>query len=262
MTARLIGTVSEVSAAIDGFSTAYHNDFALLRDFGRMYIHSQSTANVSALSEALREVLANWGAGRRKAPALRSVDSFKISLNAPALHRDLALLHALPLSSLTLVGNQPSLANSSTPAVTVAAFDACLFRTLAALSTGLFNGNTNVTYPMKAALLIAGVMPAFDSQVRRGLQRGGFIGMNKTQHLLPRNALYAGGMKVARLPFLLGQCWSAYAAQFAAGLSGSNHRALSVEPGRVFDVLFFMQGNPQQPILIQHHGANKWYEMP
>ncbi|HEY2921406.1 MAG TPA: hypothetical protein VGK77_20665 [Candidatus Binatia bacterium] len=65
--------------------------------------------------------------------------------------------------------------------------------------------------------------------------------MNKTQFLLPGNAKMADGKKVARLGFLLAECWHSYSRQIAAGISMSYYPEFINEPGRFFDVLLFMQ---------------------
>ncbi|MEK7748384.1 MAG: hypothetical protein AAB300_04855, partial [Nitrospirota bacterium] len=202
------------------------------------------------LAPALRKVLENWGAGSRKAPELQSIDASKTTLADSTLHADLVALYRSPLSSTT---NHPMLH---------IAFDFSLFRSLRSLSKGLFHGNTNATYPMKAVLLVIGLMPAFDSQVRCGLQRGGFIGMDKTQYLLPESALQADGKKIAGLPFLLGECWATYAKQFHAGITNSKQGELITEHGRVFDVLLFRQGNPSNPVIVKYQGTRNWYDLP
>jgi hypothetical protein len=115
---------------------------------------------------------------------------------------------------------------------------------------------------MKALLLITGFMPAFDSQVRMGLQRGGFAGVNKTQYLLPDDADHADGKKISRLPFLLGQCWTACAQQLQEGISASNSPELREEPGRAFDVLLYMQADEASPILVTcDPPSRQWYAL-
>jgi hypothetical protein len=168
----------------------------------------------------------------------------------------------MPLFMVSVSHNQRSFVGIPTTQAALDAFDANLFAALHALADGLFAGNTNATYPMKAALLITGLMPAFDSQVRCGLQRAGFIGMNKTQFVLPGNANCADGKKIARLPFLLGECWHAYSPQINAGIATSRYTGLLDEPGRFFDVLLFMQGDTRNPVLVSYHGPRTWYELP
>jgi hypothetical protein len=63
---------------------------------------------------------------------------------------------------------------------------------------------------MKTILLITGLMPAFDSQVRRGLSRGGFAGMTSNQNRMTDTPSGATWEKISRLPFVLGQCWHAH----------------------------------------------------
>jgi hypothetical protein len=214
-----------------------------------------------ALAQPLRDVLLNWAAGRRKAPTPRSIREIENTLDAAPVHAALRALHDLSLSMASVWHNQQSFVGIPTKRAALDAYDANLFAALYALAKGLFAENTNATYPMKAALLITGLMPAFDSQVRRGLQRGGFLGMNKTQFILPGNANGADGKKIARLPFLLGECWHAYSHQINAGISTSRYKGLLDEPGRFFDVLLFMQGDNGNPVLVSYHGPQTWYAL-
>jgi hypothetical protein len=102
-------------------------------------------------------------------------------------------------------------------------------------------------------------MPAFDSQVRSGLHRGGFAGMKKTQFLLPGNTETSDWRKMVRLPFLLAECWHAHLRHISDGISQSNHISLIDEPGRFFDILLFMQSRPASPVLVRYQGPERWY---
>jgi hypothetical protein len=113
----------------------------------------------------------------------------------------------------------------------------------------LFINNTSITYPMKALLLITGLMPALDSQVRGGLTLAGKAGFTG-QQLLPWNTQQAAGRRICDLPFYLGHCWSLNREVFIEGISSSRHKDLQGAPGRVFDILLFMQNRPnRKPIL-------------
>jgi len=101
-------------------------------------------------------------------------------------------------------------------------------------------------------------MPAFLEH--SPIERGGFLGMDKTQFLLPTDAAGAGGKKIAGLPFLLGTCWMSCSSVLRNGINSSNHPELLDEPGRVFDILFFMQGNSTEPIsVICDPPCREWY---
>lgn len=105
-------------------------------------------------------------------------------------------------------------------------------------------------------------MPAFDSQVRAGLGRAGFAGVNKTQFLLPSTSDSSDAMKITRLPFVLGHCWSAFRDVFGEGICGSNYPELIDEPGRVFDIPFFMQEKASVKLFgFQDSGLKQWYDI-
>ena len=171
----------------------------------------------------------------------------------------------VPLPELTVVQQRRCLSGKPAADAALASFDSNLLSVLRDLGNRLFVGNTNVTFPMKALLLITGFMPALDSErVRTGLERGDFPGMNRTQYLLPADAAHADGKKITRLPFLLGECWTTCTQQLQEGLANSSFPGLREEPGRVFDILLFMQGDKHKrnPILVTCDPPDRdWYEL-
>ena len=168
-----------------------------------------------------------------------------------------------PLPELTVVRQRRCLSGKPAVDKALVSFDSNLLSVLWALGDRVLVGNTNVTFPMKAVLLITGFMPALDStRVRMGLKRGAFSGMNRTQYLLPADPGHADGKKITRLPFLLGQCWTTCAQQLQEGLANSSFPGLIEEPGRVFDILLFMQGDEDSPILVTCDPPDRdWYEL-
>jgi hypothetical protein len=260
--AALEATAAQIASAIDAFSAAYHDDYFRVRALRRRHLAAAAgSALAPNLVTELRTVLTNWGAGRRDAPECSSFTQILTALRAPSLHGDLCTLHGASLSSLTVIGPQRCFVGKPPTPAALQAFDAGLFATLNTLGKELFRENTNATYPMKAALLLTGLMPAFDSQVKNGLQRGGFAGMKKTRYLLPDRMEGADWKKISRLPFLLGECWNTHQSTIAAGIAQSTRPALINDPGRFFDVLLFMQGNRGQPVLLRNAGTPKWYEL-
>jgi hypothetical protein len=263
MSVHIVGSHADIVDSINKFSGKYHSQFFKVRAIGQSYLASPvSTGHVTPLTKELRDVLVSWGAGGRKAPDVQSALHFEAILSDQGVHAVLQSLAATSLSLMGVAGGARSIAaNFDTPSAP-RDFDAGLFRVLAALAGGLFVNNTNATYPMKAVLLITGLMPAFDSQVKAGLGRGGFHGTDKTQYLLPRDASRADGKKISRLPFLLGDCWRSFSSLLTSAIASSNFRQLANHPGRVFDVLLFMQANEKRPVIVAYRPPpNDWYAL-
>jgi hypothetical protein len=160
------------------------------------------------------------------------------ALNSPILHSQLRNLEAC-IPFLAITAGRRCLA-AGAPFAAVFDFDGCLIDTLCVLSTGLLVANTNVTYPMKSLLLLTGLMPAFDSQVKGGLAAADVAGINKTRYLLPALGS-ADAQKICALPFYIEDCISRQAAIIGHEATGSFYPALANEHGRIFDVLLFMQ---------------------
>lgn len=263
MPVRVTGQAREIAKAIDNFPAAYHAGFSDVRAIGRRYVAAAAPADdvVAELAQALRGVLGRWGAGKREAPELRGAEEVANVLRHGETHASLASLGRISLSALNSLHGRRYLNGKLVAPEELATFESNLFGALHILGEHLFVRNTNATYPMKAVLLITGFMPAFDSQVRSGLQRGGFLGMDKTQYLLPTDATRADGKKIARLPFLLCECWAACTWQLHKGIENSKYRELLGEPGRVFDVLLFMQANKKNPVLVTYDPPGQsWYD--
>jgi hypothetical protein len=261
MTLQIIANQEQIVAAINGFPDNYHQDFFRVRALARTYLaEPQYAVTVDPLSHELRRVLANWGAGRREAPQLQPFHQFQAVLMDPDRHALLSELAVGSLTTLSLVGGKNRLVGGIGTSTVLSAFDSNLLRAFNALSVGLFVKNTNVTYPMKALLLITGFMPALDSQVRKGLGKGGFVGCNKTQFLIPPDTDCADGKKVSRLPFYLADGYMRHSALINRAVAASNYPVLATEVGRLFDVLFFMQAD-LQPILELQPGDRDWYNL-
>lgn len=262
MPAALEATAAQIAGAIDAFPAVYHDDYFRVRALRRRHLAAAAGNPLTPnLVTELRTVLTNWGAGKRDAPECLNFAQISSALRAPSLHGDLCTLHGTSLSSFTVLGTQRCFIGKPPMPAAVRAFDAGLFATLHTLSKELFRENTNATYPMKAALLLTGLMPAFDSQVKNGLHRGGFAGVKKTRYLLPERMAGADWKKISRLPFVLGECWNVYEKNIAAGIAQSTRPALINDPGRFFDVLLFVQGDRRQPVLLRNAGTAKWYEL-
>jgi hypothetical protein len=269
---QVICNADVIKSQINEFNENYHEHFFCVRSIAKEYLNvaadsillEQSTIR---LAEQLISALKEYGAGRfRKAPPTREEPEIKDFLCNSNLHNDLSEIAGSDLCFLCLQANARTIA-AKAKISSIKQFDKILLSILDRLSKGLFKGNTNVTYPMKALLLITGFMPAFDSNVKRGLYRAGFIGFGgeipRTRFLLPQgNATNADMKKLTRLPFVLGDCWANNFNVIKDGIKESEYPNLIEEPGRLFDVLFFMQGKKNNNVeLLRFQGPERWYEI-
>jgi len=247
---RLVGSSQDITSAINDFRPSYHQDFANVQKVALRYLNAEATTgNAALLAQALSTALRSWGACKRRSPILRPAPQIESVLKDKLLHARLAILgrHTLEVFSLNPQGFR-----AFDPCVSfkdAGAFDKQLLDILNTLADLLFFNNTSVTYPMKALLLITGLMPALDSQVRGGLTRAGKAGFGG-QQLLPSNVHQAGGRRICELPFSLGHCWSLNREMLLKGIQDSDHKELKAAPGRVFDVLLFMQNQPNRNLIF------------
>ncbi len=247
---RLVGSAPDIKSAIDEFWQPYHQDFANVQPIARRYLNaSPGSANAALLAQALFTALRNWGACKRRSPKLRSLPQIESALKDRRLHGRLLKLSQQSLAAFSLDQQGHRLLASDAPFNEVGAFDKEILGILNTLADVLFINNTSITYPMKALLLITGLMPALDSQVRGGLTRAGKAGFTG-QQLLPWNTQQAAGRRICELPFYLGHCWSLNREVFMEGILSSNHKDLRDAPGRIFDILLFMQNRPDQKLIL------------
>lgn len=261
---QIIGNKNQIASAINSFNPSYHADYFGVRCLAKTYLTTTpSLRTANPLAVALYDVLGRWGAGRRGAPTHRPFADISTVLMDQELHDRLNKFANVTLTTLALdnAGKRAILGDGRFASPDQ--FDTDLIGTLNVLANGLFSDNTNVTYPMKALLLITGFMPAFDSQVKKGLTRAGLSGVkNKTQYLLPKDALRADGKKICSLPFYMAQCFENHIELIEQAIIESNYPTLIGEIGRVFDVLFFVQQDPKQPqILALQPSKDHWYSI-
>ncbi len=243
-----------IARAINRFNPDYHREFFSTRRAAKRHLAQPNASNAERLAKSLQSALLNWGAGRRRAPRVKIVsDMAKYLAGSAHAFSDLAELHRR-VSQTRIERNCPRLAGEAGRS-----FDQLLLDALKSLSTGLFHNNTGVTYPMKALLLITGLMPALDSQVRRGLGRAGFSGFEKTQFRLPDDARTADGMKITGLLFVIGRCFKAHRSRLLAGVRASRYPQLGSETGRLFDVLLFMSGREKPSCFRMAPRVARWY---
>ncbi|MEH6412476.1 hypothetical protein [Pseudomonas sp. CGJS7] len=246
---RVVGEETDICSAINRFNASYHDDFYTVRQISKAYLSALTPHNAANLADALRHALMSWGAGARKAPLLHLPAQAASALCSPSLHATLVRFDIHQLGAFALCSDGHRIFASEKLYPSTAHFDAELLGVLKMLADALFIDNTNVTYPMKALLLITGFMPALDSQVRKGLQNAGVRGFGSPRYLLPSDTLKAAGQKLCSLPFALGQCWEQNKDHLTDAVQKSDHPGLQTEPGRIFDILLFMQQDPSRKLI-------------
>lgn len=255
------GTHADLVDAINNFNAGYHRDYFSVRQLSGQYLLTPNATTAAPLAKELSDVLYRWGAGNRKAPSVRPLADLEKALLDPRALKLLTSLVSRQMATLSLTGTGNSLKRSILIS-TVASFDADLLDVLSFISSRFLIGNTNVTYPMKALMMLTGFMPALDSQVRQGLGIAGFAGTNATRFLLPQTSKNIEALKLTRLPFYLADCFSKHSALLDSAIKASRYPALVSEPGRVFDVLLFMQGSTGKTLLTLNPTASDWYRIP
>ncbi len=247
---QLIGNAEDITSAINDFRPSFHQDFTNVHMSARRYLKTEPTSDYATLlAQTLSTALRNWGACKRRGPTLRPIPQIENTLRDRKLHASLSSLIQQNLSVFGLNPEGHRIFNPGASFSDTRNFDNELLSTLTTLANRLFINNTSVTYPMKALLLLTGLMPALDSQVRRGLKRAGKMGF-AGQQLLPSKIYQAGGRRICDLPFYLGQCWEVSHQAFIEGIRGSCRPELEDAPGRVFDVLLFMQAQPTRTLTL------------
>ncbi len=259
--------VASITDANDRFKPGYHYDYRFVRHTRQEYLAidkkllQPTHKTINELSHRLIQTLTNWGAGGRKAPQCRSADEISTTLSDTTLHGNFSKLinsHC----QFQIIDGRRCLAENG-PFADVGEFDACYIETLQTLSTGIFVGNTNVTYPMKALLLLTGFMPAFDSQVKGGLAIAGVTGVNRTQYLMPKPGS-TDAKKICTLPFYMAECVSSYKEIIDEAVKDSKFDDLLYDYGRIFDILLFQQKNLNiNPPLVTFipPAVGKWYDI-
>ena len=245
----VVASRSTIVKAINKFNSGYHNDYRLVRMLAKEYLAEPIRENVASLAVALRTVLEGWGAGKRKAPNVQELAALEAALLNPEFSALLVGFTNREISTLRVKNGTSRLIGNSADKEQLEEFDKRLILVLNAISKSFLIANTNVTYPLKVLLLLTGFMPAFDSQVRSGLARAGFPGIKSNQFLLPSVVNRPQGKKLAHLPFYLGECFASNEPLLRSAVVQSDYPWLVNEPGRLLDILFFMQGSTDSTLI-------------
>lgn len=263
MSFRIISDTAALTQAIDTFNAQYHHDYFSVRRHAAAYLAEPlSLPSAQELVLPLLAALTSWGAGKRVAPSCRPAVAAAQALCNPALHARLReLANSFPY--LDVVEGKRYLMDGA-PFTTLRQFDRGLIEALGMLADALLVRNTNVTYPMKALLLITGLMPAYDSQVKGGLAIAGVPGVNKTRYLLPREDC-VDAKKICVLPFHIAHCVMHSRVLLDTAIENSRYPELKGEYGRLFDVLLFIQRahNPQTALIgfSPKPPVRQWYKI-
>lgn len=259
MRLELVADETTLADAIRNFSSDYYEDFEDVRSIATKYLAATTPdkAVVDELSRRLRCALRVWGAGQRAAAAVKPQSELVKAFSDAQLHARLKQLGGLSLSDMTIEEGRRRVATQGE--WTVSSIDQALAAILNELSDCVLLENTNVTYPMKALLLLTGFMPALDSQVRDGLALAGLGGLYATAFSVPLEVDTTAGKKVTRLPFLLGDCLRSFGKTLRAGCEQSGRGKILNSPGRMFDVLLFMQGSQGVRIFELRSTDSVWY---
>lgn len=251
--------VPALARAIDVFNARYHRDYFEVRRAATEYLAGAPTSETARqLAVPLLSALESWGAGGREAPTCLALDDAVEALCNPVTHSHLKKL-ASCFQYLQIVDGVRQL-KADGPFSNVAEFDRILIGTLNTLATGLMAGNTNVTYPMKAMLLITGLMPAYDGQVKGGLKAAGISGVKRTSFLLPDRDC-SDARKICVMPFLLADLVMRDHEALDKAISNSRYPKLEQEYGRVFDILLFLQNKctPETAFIGLVNETRKWF---
>ena len=223
---------------INDFNPEYHKDYEDVRKLAKLYFGNKSCDdNTKVLAVKLRNVLCSWGASKRKAPHLKETAIIVKFL----VREDVRLI-------LKRFGDRDE-------EVVIH-----LISVLQMFSDEIFEKNTNVTYPMKALLLLTGFMPALDSQVREGLKKSNFSGFSSTQFLMPDSVKSVNAHKILSLYHHLMECQKKYNNLLSSVAEHSKYPHLTNETGRIFDILFFMNAKRVNSIFFFDDTEYvKWY---
>lgn len=246
--------------AINNFNDKYQKDYFSVRFLADSYLSSPAIAeNAVPLAKKLHEVLFKWGVCKRRAPKIKSIAELTEVLLNSDFHALLNGFISTPVSKLRIKNEIRTVCDVEAGSN----LDKNLNLVLSKISTEFLIKNTNVTYPMKVLLLLTGFMPALDSRVRNGLKKAGISGVGSAQFLMPTSLISIESRKLTRLPFILGECFFEKNNNqlLMNAINASNYRGLAKEPGRLFDILFFMQGLHGEMLLGFKPTVRHWYDL-
>lgn len=236
--------------AINDFEEKYHKGFDTIRHLAEQFYQSKSKEQIPFLSSELQRILKEWKAGMRNAPKLMNNKQFNDALSNDDFIESLISLSQIA-DYLDMQNNQ-KIMYSNHIFSSVNDFEKCLCDTLKYIANHFFdyseNINITVVYPQKVLLLLTGLMPAIDVNVREGIARSG-KGNYSNLYLTDSRHLE----KICELAFLISHLRHNQVEFIDNVISHSRYRncikpnnCLNNQYGRFFDIIFFMQGKDNQ----------------
>lgn len=249
---------AEIASAIKGFESEYHADFKSVRDEMKNHLKTMDDNSSNSLSLALRSSLLSWGAGRRGAPKV--VNSFKLKeiVDSKNFQEAIFPFYYFINGGIKFEVNDEGQCLIDGSTTRLNEFANSFYNALNFVNNKILVGNTNVTYPMKALLLLTGAPLAFDSYVRDGLTQSGIVGFAATQYSFPSRLSDSGFKKILGMFFLVYDCWNCYEKVIKDGIektSSDYFEENQITPSRVFDILFFMKS----PVLKSFNCGQGWF---
>jgi hypothetical protein len=238
-------TCQELVDSLDQFNPQYHRDFESVRAVAMRWLASDLPVP-QRLPELLRNALASWGAGKRKAPTVRSPAQILAVLADPEVTQTLRAIATLDLSTLTLVNNEPRIGGVRHIGDQESVEE--LILSGLAMMERLFEDNGAVTYPSKALLLITGRFIGIDSNVRAAIAASGEPGFRETRFPMPIKRHDRSSRRLSRVLWLTGDWLWRHRTVIAEALtvSTARHRLTELDaPARIVDIFLFMQGTGQ-----------------
>jgi hypothetical protein len=236
-------TAKELAELLDSFPRHYHRDFSRVRESAKRWLDVDG-AVPKELAELLVAALKSWGAGMRKAPEVRPPIEVTSVLQDEGVVTALRELHRFDLDSLTLDADGRPLVGGRRHLADQERIEGSVFAALRTTDR-LFIGNTSVTYPSKALMLLTGRFIGLDSNVRAGISRADEPGFRETRFPMPADPFDRSARRMYRVLWLTGDWLARHrdVVHDALAHSTAPHRLRDLDaPARVVDVMLFMQG--------------------
>lgn len=235
-----------ITNCINNFKPDYHVFYFYCRNCVTSFLDDPNENNARILAAALYHTLIKYGAGRRQAPepaSIEHIEGFLLENNEtfPQLLQNLSTTFPF----LRIIDGQQRILDGCPGFATVQELYQSLLE-LFHISRGTFvEENNSITYPTKCILLLTGLMPAYDTQVRGGLiaiHHGFGIPQGLPNENAPWNNVATAILD--RL-FQLADCLS-HSPHVLEAVQQSHFPQLAepIHHGRILDIMLFSMNNP------------------